>query len=78
VPSTAILFSSSFSPSYSPRSSSPLDTTPIPHQQQTGTFLLVLTVLFATDVAKTNQHSHMTALIPIPIGIVVMIDHFCL
>jgi glycerol uptake facilitator-like aquaporin len=43
-----------------------------------GTFLLVLAVLFCTDTARSIVHPHMTALIPLEIGLVVLIDHFVL
>lgn len=35
-------------------------------------------MLFCTDTARTIEHPHMTALIPLVIGVVVMIDHIAL
>lgn len=43
-----------------------------------GTLLLVLAVLFCTDTARSMEHPHMTALIPLTIGLVVLIDHLAL
>ena len=44
----------------------------------TGTMILVLVVLFATDTKRTLSHMHLTTLIPITVGVVVMVDHFIL
>ena len=43
-----------------------------------GSMLLVLAVLFCTDTARSMEHPHMTALIPLEIGLVVFICHVCL
>jgi len=40
-----------------------------------GSMLLVLAVLFCTDTARSIEHPHMTALIPLEIGLVVLICH---
>ncbi|EWM22052.1 plasma membrane intrinsic protein [Nannochloropsis gaditana] len=40
-----------------------------------GSMLLVLAVLFCTDTARSIEHPHMTALIPLEIGFVVLLAH---
>ncbi len=43
-----------------------------------GTLLLVLAVLFCTDTARSMEHPHMTALIPLEIGLVVLLCHIAM
>jgi len=43
-----------------------------------GSMLLVLAVLFCTDTARSIEHPHMVALIPVEIGFVVLLCHIAL